>query len=143
MKQINTTQKRGVYNITGIMKPELRADDDDIWCMQETMSEHGIRPDAWQMQKKHMIRSEESSKKAEMRPNMKQLRKLMHDCMTLSDNEIEDIASSEEENEKLYTRMDGSGKAISTDKPVLKKSSDQESDKDWKPFDSFDKEYST
>ena len=54
----------------------------------------------------------------------------MHDCMTLSDDEIEDIASSEEENEKSYTRIDESEKVISTNKPVLKKSSDQESDKD-------------
>ena len=105
MKQINATQERGVYDITGIVKSELRADDDDIWRMQETMNEHDVRSDAWQMQKEHMIRSEESSKKTEMRPNTKQLRKLMHDCMTLSADKIKDIASSEEENEKLYTRV--------------------------------------
>ena len=143
MKQINTTQKRGVYDTTGIVKSELRADDDNTWRMQEIMGEHDVRSDVWQMQKKHMIRLEESSKKAEMRSNTKQLRKLIYDCMTLSDDKIEDIASSEKENKKSYTRIDESEKAISTDEPVLKKTSDQESDKDQKSFDSFDKEYST
>ena len=80
------------------MKSELRADDDDIWCMQETADKHDVRLDIWQVQKKHMIRLKESSKKTEIRLNMKQLKKLIHNCMTLSDNEIKDIISSEKEN---------------------------------------------
>ena len=77
-----------------------------------------------------MIRSEEFSKKTEIRLNMKQLKKLMHNCMTLSDNEIKDIVSFEKENEKFYTRIDESEKIINTDEPVLKKSLNQKSDKD-------------
>lgn len=32
---INTTQEQGVYDTTGIVKPELRATNDDTWQLDE------------------------------------------------------------------------------------------------------------
>ena len=127
-KQVNAIQKRGAYDITGIEKSELRADD-DVWQLQEATDEHMIRPD-------------ESSVKAEMRSNTIQLRKLMYKQKTLSDKETKDIASSEEENEKLYERLNEIEKVIKNE-PALKKSPNQISNKNWESFDSFDKEYET
>ena len=116
---INATRERGAYNTTGIVMPELQATNDD---------------DAWHMAQEEHVDPEESYRRIRAKTSTSQLRKLMKKEMTLSDDEIDEIASSSEEDywpmewmmgsncrcNKAHTRMDGSdNKAIS--KPDLKR----------------------
>ena len=76
------------------------------------------------------------------------LQQLMHNCTMLSKKEIEEIASSEEEETDEETRhlQSGKEKEIATEtenEPVIDESPDKLLDKDWEVFDSLDKQFST
>ena len=116
---INATQEWGVYNTTGIVKPELRATNDDTWQLDE--------PE---------IRPEEPRWRVEMKWNTAPLQWLMWSYMILSDMEIEEIASSEEE-ENDFTddemRHQQKGKEVAMNKenePVILETPDSLSNQD-------------
>ena len=138
---INATRERGAYDTTGIVMPELWATDDD---------------DAWHMAQEKHVDLEESYRRIRMKTSTSQLRKLMKKEMILSNNKIDEIASSSEEDywpiewtmgsncgcDKAHTRIDGSdNKAIN--KPDLKRSPSNQHNKDHKIFDSLNKEFRT
>ena len=139
---ISATQERGAYNTTGTVMPELRATDDNkTWHMAQ--QEHG--------------RPEESYRRIRARKSTNQLRKLMKEELTLSDEEINKITKSSKEDywpnewtvgsncgyNKAHVRMDGSKKTINTNKPDLEGSPSNQHDKVHKVINPLDKEYRT
>ena len=127
-KMINATQeKRGAYDTTGIVKPEIRATNNDTWQTD-----------------KSKIRPEEPEQKVKTKQNMTLLQQLIHNCTTLSKKEIKEIASSEEEETDEETRhlQSGKEKEIATEtenEPVIDESPDKLLNEDWEVFDSLDK----
>ena len=141
-KQLHATQERGAYNTTGIVKPELRATNEHGWHMQEASDEHEERPPR-------------PSERTEIRPNLSPLRRLMTEQTTLTEEEIDEIMSSSENeywpnkrtvgsdsgHDKAHVRTDGSEKAINENEPVHEESLGKLSNQDWSVIDSFDEEY--
>ena len=141
-RTISATQERGAHDTTGTVMPELRAtDDDETWHMAQ--EEHGG--------------PEESYRRIRARKSANQLRKLMKEESTLSDEEINEIAESSEEDywpnewtvgsnrgyDKAHVRMDGSEKAIDTNEPDLEGSPGNRHDEVHKVIDPLDEEYGT
>ena len=139
---ISATQERGAYDTTGTVMLELRAtDDDETWHMAQ--QEHGG--------------PEESYRRIRVRKSANQLRKLMKEELTLSDEEINEIAELSEEDywpnewmvgsnyryNKAHIRMDGSKKAIDTNKPDLEGSPGNQHDEVHKVIDPLDEKYRT
>ena len=141
-KQLHATQERGAYDTTGITKPELRATNEHGWHMQEALDEHEERPPR-------------PSERTEIRPNLSPLRRLMTEQTTLTEEEIDEIMSSSENeywpskrtvgsdsgHDKAHVRTDGSEKAINENEPVHEESLSKLSNQDWSVTDSLDEEY--
>ena len=128
---INATQEWGAYDTTGIVKLELQATDDDIWQPDDSK-----------------IRPEEPRWRVEMKQNTAPLQWLMRSYMTLSDIEIEEIASSEEENnftdDEMRHKWKGKEVAMNNEnEPVILEMPDSLSDQDWREFNLIDKQYGT
>ena len=125
-KQLHATQERGAYDTTGIAKPELRATNESDWHMQEASDEHGKEP-------------MRPSRKTGMIPNLSPMRRLMTEQTTLTEEEVDEImSSSENEYWPNEERTGGSEKA--TNEPVQEESPSKLSDEDWIVNDSLDEE---